>query len=155
MSRALETMRQGHRCAMLTTSFFISVPMSESINTDPVFGIILLMTLLASLLHWSRYKFNSIWHWMDRMCVLHVFAYLFCFYFNMRNVVLCVVAIILFLCGRWSTRERHKLGFHLLFRFVSFWTCMSVTSTLSAGKMVITTLAYLIVIQLSLAYTSA
>lgn len=148
-------MREAHRVTMLNTSVFICIPLIDAIETEPLFSVILFLTLVASLLHWSKYQFNSIWHWMDRFCVIIVFIYLFVFHFNGLNIILCTSAIAFFLCGRFSLNPQHKFIFHLLFRYLAFWTCAQVSSTSSATKLGILSVLYFIIIQLSLMHTSA
>lgn len=131
---------------MRNTSVFMSIPMINAMSNEPQFSILLFLTLIASLLHWSRYKFNSTWHWIDRVCVVCVFAYLLILHYSTVNKTLFTAAIAFFLCGRFSTNEQNKFAFHLLFRYFAFWMCVFVTSKASIAKIVILTVLYAICI---------
>lgn len=143
-------MKETHRVTMLNTSVFICIPLIDALEKEPLFSVILFLTLIASLLHWSKYKFNSIWHWMDRVCVIIVFIYLSVFHLDRLNIMLFTSAIAFFLCGRFSLNLQHKFIFHLLFRYLSFWACAQVTSTSPTHKIAFLSVLYLIIIQLSL-----
>lgn len=135
---------------MLNTSVFICIPLIDAIEEKPLFSAILFLTLIASLLHWSRYEFNSIWHWMDRICVMLVFVYICSFYFSSLNIILLTLSVVFFFSGRLSVNENYKFIFHLVFRYISFWMCAQVASTSSVPKIAILSALYLIIIQLSL-----
>ena len=147
-------MKEAHRMTMLNTSVFICIPLIDAIKKEPLFSVILFLTLIASLLHWSKYKFNSVWHWMDRICVIIVFLYLFVFHSDRLNIILFTSAIAFFLLGRFSLNIQHKFIFHLLFRYLSFWVCAQVASPSSTPKIAMLSVLYLIIIQLSLLHTS-
>ena len=135
---------------MLNTSVFICIPLIDAMEQEPLFSMILFLTLMASLMHWSKYEFNSVRHWMDRICVVLTFIYLIVFHSNKFNIMLFTLAIAFFICGRFSSDDNHKFIFHLLFRYISFWTCAQVASSSSAPKIAILSVLYLIIIQLSL-----
>ena len=134
---------------MRNTSVFVCVPMIDAMSSEPQFSVLLFLTLIASLLHWSRYKFNSTWHWIDRICVVSVFAYVLLLHYSTVNKTVFTAAIAFFLCGRFATNEQNKFQFHLLFRYFAFWMCNLVTSQASIAKIVLWTVLYAICIHSS------
>lgn len=131
---------------MIVTSLFIFIPTYYNRLGNPMFSVFLLKTVASSISHWYWYQHNSIAHWMDRYCAACVIVYALLLNWSWRQIALCLVAVICFLCGRSSKDIAWKRNLHLVFRYFAFWMCMCVASVPEARIVLTLTLLYVFVV---------
>ena len=140
------------------TSVWILVPCYASLPVDPVLHVCLIISFIASLLHWHYYAYESMFHNLDRIAsTVSLSRVLFsgievtvnpdshATFFGLRfSSFLALLSIFIFLSGRYAKNSYHlRVNIHLLFRYVAFWACCSMAQHASVYTFIVYTILYI------------
>ena len=109
------------------TSLWMLIPIYNSYNTIYyLFSYNLILNMIFSLIHWNYYKYNSLYHNLDRILSTNT---LLIINLNTNNKILYLLtfAVIIFhYKGKHSMLNNNyyeQLLNHLIFRYIAFWKC--------------------------------
>ena len=109
------------------TSLWLLIPIIKSYNIDYILHINLIFNFIFSILHWYKYKNNSIYHKLDKLFSSNTILII---YYNSYNDI--YIYIMLFFMyytlkeGRihlMNAVYNKHLVYHIIFRYFAFWTC--------------------------------
>jgi len=109
------------------TSLWILIPIYYSYNTVYyLFSYNLILNMICSLVHWNYYKYNSLYHNLDR--ILSINTLLIVNFNTTKNVIylLTFLVAIFNYKGKQSMLNNNnyeQLVNHLIFRYIAFWVC--------------------------------
>ena len=109
------------------TSLWILIPIYYSYNTVYyLFSYNLILNMICSLVHWNYYKYNSLYHNLDR--ILSINTLLIVNFNTTKNVIylLTFLVAIFNYKGKQSMLNNNnyeQLVNHLIFRYIAFWEC--------------------------------
>lgn len=109
------------------TSLWMLIPIYYSYNTVYyLFSYNLIFNMIFSLLHWNYYKFNSLYHNLDRILSTNTLLIINLNTNNKIIYLLTFIVIIFYYKGKQSMLKNNnyeQLVNHLIFRYIAFWEC--------------------------------
>jgi len=109
------------------TSLWMLIPIYNSYYTIYyLFSYNLIFNMIFSLLHWNYYKYNSLYHNLDR--ILSINTLLIVNLNTTKNIIYLLTfgIIIFYYKGKQSMLKKNyyeQLVNHLIFRYIAFWEC--------------------------------
>jgi hypothetical protein len=109
------------------TSLWMLIPIYYSYNTVYyLFSYNLILNLICSLVHWNYYKYNSLYHNLDRILSTNTLLIINLNTNNNIIYILTFLVVIFYYKGKQSMLNNNnyeQLVNHLIFRYIAFWEC--------------------------------
>ena len=109
------------------TSLWMLIPIYDSYNTVYyLFSYNLIFNMIFSLVHWNYYKYNSLYHNLDRILSTNTLLIINLNTNNNIIYILTPILIIFYYKGKQSMLKNNnyeQLVNHLIFRYIAFWEC--------------------------------
>jgi len=109
------------------TSLWMLIPIYYSYNTVYyLFSYNLIFNMIFSLLHWNYYKYNSLYHNLDRILSTNTLLIINLNTNNNIIYILTFLVVIFYYKGKQSMLNNNnyeQLVNHLIFRYIAFWEC--------------------------------
>jgi len=108
-------------------SLWMLIPIYYSYNTVYyLFSYNLIFNMIFSLLRWNYYKYNSLYHNLDRILSTNTLLIINLNTNNKIIYLLTFIVIIFYYKGKQSMLKNNNyelLVNHLIFRYIAFWEC--------------------------------
>lgn len=109
------------------TSLWMLIPIYNSYNTVYyLFSYNLIFNMIFSLVHWNYYKYNSLYHNLDRILSTNTLLIINLNTNNNIIYILTFLVVIFYYKGKQSMLNNNnyeQLVNHLIFRYIAFWEC--------------------------------